>query len=333
VGDSARHWQQELAFRWSELDTSRTGHSTVTQRLGIVVNAGDVLIGIDPHGDHQLLVPVPGDAEVLEDAHTAHIRVTGRRLTFDGLVHTYVAVVCHRRDLADLFDDILADILNELSETDDQADLVCKRTLDRWRELLRGNRDRMGESEVWGLFGELIVLERILEADPGHDLSAWTGPDREPHDFRLARGDLEVKTLGIRGAEIEIHGLDQLEPPEGGKLHLVLVRLAMAPNGVTLPELVERIKPKIGDPTAFGVKMEKVGYRDAEAHNYQNRRFKIGDIAGIEVDRDFPRITKSSLVGGLPEEVTTLTYTLDISTSLTGALTADRLDTLFERGE
>lgn len=333
MGDSARHWQQELAFRWSELDTSRTSRSTVTQPLGIVVDAGEVLIGIDPHGDHQLLVPVSGEAEVLEDAHTAHIRVIGRRLTFDGLVHTYVAVVCHRRDLADLFDDILADILNELSETDDHPDLVCKRTLDRWRELLRGNRNRLGDSEVWGLFGELIVLERILEADPGHDVSVWNGPDREPHDFRLARGDLEVKTLGLRGAEVEIHGLEQLEPPQGGKLHLILVRLATTPNGLTLPELVERIKPKISDPTAFGVKMDKVGYKEAEAHNYQDRYFKVSDIAAIEVDRDFPRITKSTLAGGLPEEVTALTYTLDISTFLAGALTADRLEALFERGE
>lgn len=333
MGEGARLWQQELALRWSELETRRDHRGTATQPLGVAVAEGEVLAGIDHRGDHQLLVPVAGDIDLVEDTQTAHIQVTARKLSFDGVINNYVAVTCHRHDLVDLFDDILADVLSELSVTTDRPDLICKQALDRWRELLRRSRERLGESEIRGLFGELVVLERILDAGTQQCVSAWTGPDRDPHDFRLAYGDLEVKTLGVRGTEVEIHGVEQLEPPPGKLLHVILVRLAMSPRGVALPELVERIAPKTGDSNAFAAKLAIAGFRDVDSHHYRDRRFSVGAISAIPVDGDFPRIIASSLTDGrLPDEVTRLTYTLDLSAALAGALAGDRLYEIFGRG-
>jgi hypothetical protein len=54
-------------------------------------------------------------------------------------------------------------------------------------------------SEAIGLYGELVILERLLLA--GYGLDCWVGAAKEVHDFRLADSDLEVKTTTANSRE------------------------------------------------------------------------------------------------------------------------------------
>ena len=327
-------WQRELAARWAVLRDRTSTQGIATSALPLKVREGSVLVGVDRRGDRHLLVPVPWGADVLEDAEAAHIRVQRRELVFDGSTGLFVDVVCHRPDLGALFDDVLAEILDRLSTPlNDAPDAVCLGVLDEWREVLRRRGGVLGESALRGLFGELVVLEQVLDAGDGHGVAAWSGPDREPHDFRLPAGDLEVKTLGVTGAEVEVHGLDQLEPPHGGSLHLVLVRLATAQDGASLPELVERIRSRATDASAFAASLSTAGYRELDADRYRDRRFRVDQLLALRVDEWFPRITDASLKDRLPEEITSLTYRLDVSALLPQALTGPALRPLFAKGE
>lgn len=74
-----------------------------------------------------------------------------------------------------------------------------------------------------GLLGELIVLERIIVSRGPAGADAWTGPQSEPHDFRLGQTELEVKTSSGTRRLHRIHGLDQMFPSTGMKLSLVIM--------------------------------------------------------------------------------------------------------------
>jgi len=328
-------WQAELRAHWAVLNNRRTGDGVATSAVGLAVaDDAEILVGVDARGDHHLLVPTDPGTLVAEDSQAAHIRIQRCTLLVGGQGHTFIDIVCHRPDLSELFDDILAAMLVELaSATDQPPDVVCKRVLGEWRELLSRRGGLLGDEALRGLFGELIVLERILAANPDNDLTAWCGPDRQPHDFRLENGDLEVKTLGATGATVHIHGIEQLQPPACGALHLIVVRLLNAADGVTLPELVERLQTKIDDRRAFTATLARAGYSQIDADHYLDRRFIVGKTTALPVDANFPRIVPSSLTGALPVEISAFAYSLDLSLLLPLAtLTDSAIEPLFAKG-
>ncbi|MFG6297044.1 MULTISPECIES: PD-(D/E)XK motif protein [Streptomyces] len=328
-------WQTRLRAHWSVLNARRTPKGVVTSGLGLTVgDDAEVLVGVDARGDHHLLVPVDVRSAPVEDYQAAYIRIQRCTLVVDGRSRIFTDVVCHRPDLSELFDDILAAMLVELGAGSGQRpDIVCKHVLDEWRELLRRRGGLLGDDALRGIFGELIVLEKILTASPGNGLSAWRGPDREPHDFRLNNGDLEVKTLGDNGSTVRIHGIGQLEPPTGGTLHLIVVRLSVTSDGLALPDLVERLQSKVADRKAFAVALARCGYSQMDADHYRDRRFTVAQITALPIDEAFPCIVPSSLSGVLPKEVSNLSYSLDLSLLLPLAtLTGHALTPLFVNG-
>ncbi|GGW83804.1 PD-(D/E)XK motif protein [Streptomyces galilaeus] len=333
--ENPESWQAQLRAHWSVLSARRTPNGMATNGLRLMLgDDAEVRVGVDGRGDHHLLVPADGQSAVVEDHQAAYIKIQRGELFVDGRTRLFTDIVCHHPNLSELFDDILAAMLVELAADPGQrAETVCKRVLDEWRELLRRRGGLLGDEALRGLFGELIVLEQVLTANPANSLSTWCGPDREPHDFCLGNGDLEVKTLGVNGSTVRIHGIGQLEPPTGGALHLVVVRLISAPDGLALPDLAERLRSKVGDRRDFALALARSGYSQLDADHYRDRRFSVARITALPIDETFPRIVPSVLSGMLPNEVSALSYSLDLSFLLPLAkLTDQALTPLFANG-
>lgn len=323
-------WHRELRHIWPVLRPTR-GEPFALYPLELELDAGRPMLAIDQRGDHHLLVPVKLDQDVIEDLRSAHVRLVRRDLVVEGRRGRYIDVVCHRLDLNALFDDVIAAMLTALNATPRSPAAVCGRVLAAWRELLRGSSRPMTEEAVRGLVAELLALERILDVDDRVPVrSTWTGPDRMPHDFQLGGHDLEVKALGPTAAEIEIHGLDQLDDLGRG-LHLVLIRLRPHADGVTLPDLVERVRSQCRDSTGMNDQLSKAGYSEADADSYRVTRYRVEQILAMDVADSFPRLTSRSLNGALPEPISQLRYRLDLVEQLPNARTGDALRPLFER--
>jgi hypothetical protein len=301
--------------------------------LKLEVDGDPPMLAVDQRGDHHLLVSVRPDQEIVEDLRSAHVRLTRRDLVVDGRNRRCIDVVCHRTDLNLLFDDILVAMLTALSSTQGPPAAVCGRVLGEWRELLRGSGRPMAEEAVRGLMAELLTLERILDADGGIPVrSTWTGPDRTPHDFYLGGHDLEVKALGPTAVEIEIHGIDQLDDL-GRRLHLMLIRLKPRSDGISLPDLVERVRSLCRDGAGLNDQLSKAGYSEGDADDYRVTRYSVEQILAVDVDDSFPRLTRRSLTSSLPEPITQLRYRLDLVEQLPHARTGDALRPLLERSE
>lgn len=314
---------------WLLAAARRAPGAVATLDLPIATEAGPAALGVDVRGDHHLLLPIDKSHPKVEDGRSAHVRVDTRPLVVQGRPRRYVDVVCHRPDLFDTFDEMIVALLQSVAETPDRVGEVVDRILRQWRELLRPSGGVLGEGELRGLIGELLVLQVLADAGlVGAVQKVWTGPDHAVHDFALTTRRIEVKTVGTRGSTVTVHGLEQLHPRADRELVLVVVRLEPAADGRCLPEIVASLQASIGDQPGLRRQLAKAGYADAEADRYRKRRYTASAMYAWRVDSHFPRIDVDSIPGGVPEEVVAVEYELDLS-EMTGyavtGLGAERL--------
>ncbi len=299
---------------WRVAAARRAGGAVATLDLPVATYAGPAALGLDGRGDHHLLLPVDDDHAVVADGRSAHVRVDTRPLVIDGRRRRFVDVVCHRPDLFDVFDEMVVALLQGVAEHPDGVGDVVERVLRQWRELLRPSDGILGERELRGLIGELLVLELLAEAGlvGGVDL-VWTGPDRAVHDFSLGRRRrVEVKTVGVRGSTVTIHGLDQLHPSRDRELVLVMVRLEAAADGRSLPEIVTALETEVADTPGLRRQLAKAGYAEADAERYRDRRYTRSNLYAWNVETDFPRLDIDSFKTVVPHEVVGVEYELDL---------------------
>ena len=178
---------------------------------------------------------------------------------------------------------------------------------------MRGAAQALTLQQLAGLFGELHLLVRLLEND---DAAAryWVGPDQHRHDFVWPGTAIEAKTtIASEGRQVRVHGLDQLEPPEGGELFLVFQRLESLPSGgATVPELVERACCLGHAATILG-RLELVGYRADDAERYGRVTFNQVEELWFEVDDAMPRLVKGAFKeDAVPAGIDEIHYTLDL---------------------
>ncbi len=105
----------------------------------------------------------------------------------------FVDLGCLRSDLNDVFTSLCADIVTAVEESPQAPIKALYHVIDRWKALFRTGGPLLGPEQVAGLFGELLVLKRLLHTDPSaHRL--WRGPSRHRHDFGTGGHAVEVKS-------------------------------------------------------------------------------------------------------------------------------------------
>ncbi|MBW0272948.1 hypothetical protein ATM97_22950 [Nocardia sp. MH4] len=307
----------------------RTEDSVVTlAELPVVTVAGSLAVAVDNAGHRHLLVPIGAYQNVRRGLNGPVLRLSKRILENDGSFHDYADLACLRPDLNDIFTTLCAEILVATEQAPENPVKVLHRTLDRWRALFLNPGPPLGPQQIAGLFGELIVLERLLERDGGAS-RLWTGPSGYRHDFATDLGAVEVKvSTGHDGREVRIHGLDQLEPPVDGALGLVWFRLeSSAHDGIGIVELVKRVLDLADDESEVLSLLATVGYRAADNDHYAHVRFSIDEQRWYNVDIAFPRLTTVDLAAAaVSTNVRNVDYTIDLSGEVPAPMDADDVE-------
>lgn len=272
-------------------------------------------VALDSTGARHLLVPV-GLEDVSVDPKPAVLGMAIRNLRFDGPPVAYVDVSCAEPDLFSEFDDVVADVLEEVSGAQRPASAAIS-AVTRWRRLFRSKLlHGLSRQAKLGLFAELTVLSSLIEADPGLPVDVWRGPFKEPHDFEANARCIEVKGLNAVTEKITIHGLEQLDTHDGRPLDVVILNIVDDPDGRTIDDLVDQLRGSVSSRAELRTRLSAAGWSE-----YPDRpdfdTFAIAEIRRIVVDSDTPRVVTSSLVtGSLPDGVENLTYQIDLSTLL-----------------
>lgn len=187
--------------------------------------------------------------------------------------------------------------------------------LARWRRLLEPGSGALSITELRGLAGELVVLDRCLQLwPPGQVVDAWLGPLDAPQDFALPSLWVEAKAALPSASVVRITSVDQLDV--AGRLLLAVVTLANVSGdspGVSPEHLVDSIREQLTNAAADGAvlefdsKLATLGYADDPV--YSQTMFRIDAVRFFEVKDPFPLIRRRDLPSGISEAV----YDIELS--------------------
>ena len=286
---------------------------------------GKVTLAVGADGSRHVLVPILSTTKVRTGLDGPGLSLRKRVLEDDSSHTTFADLSCQRPELAYLFDDFCADVLSELEGLDKQPLKAVYQVVDRWRSLFDQPVGILSNQTASGIYGELLVLIRLLEVDASaHRL--WTGPLGTPHDFVGNHLDIEVKTTTEpTGRNVQVHGLDQLEEPPNGALLLAWYRLkdtTEARAGETLLTLTDQAVALADDEAAVRGLLAHAGYVPGAVESNDARRYAVLDERWYRVDIQFPRLTRDQLnTAGVPETVLDATYTVDLTAEPPAPLT------------
>ncbi|NAZ36789.1 PD-(D/E)XK motif protein [Rubellimicrobium sp. CFH 75288] len=309
--------ESPVSGRWNVL---RAGHidgdvpGVPSLPLGATTKAGPVRLAVGSAGEARLLVPLATGEKIgpFETGTALKIGVTS--LTHGQRAIRFLDVICMSPDLEAVFGEVVDDIVRRLADRNDGVAAVAG-ALDDFRELLVSPAGtEVDRSRVVGLVAELIVLNRLLDISPSA-WRCWRGPAGDRHDFRAGDVSLEVKaSLGAGANQVTINGIDQLEPPSSGSLHLAHLVLEAVEGGLlTVASLGDRALLRADDPAGLRVLLEAVGCADVHDGAWNRFAFRTEAERLYRVGPDFPRIAPSGFVGGrIPAGVIDATYRIDL---------------------
>jgi hypothetical protein len=258
------------------------------------------------------------------DSATSVLSSVVRSLRFDDDQVVHVDIRCTDRDVDDEFDEVIADLLEQVTAAD-RPGAAALAALERWRRLFRTRLVRgLGGRARIGLFAELTVLQALLTADPHLAVEVWTGPLGSPHDFETPGRCLEVKAAGEDAGPVVINGIDQLDTHNGRALDLLLLTVVPDPQGTTLTSLIDTVRGAVMDPETLDERLRRLGWhRDLQAEDVEG--FVVGGLLRVPITETTPRLVSGALIAGrLPNGVDGVSYRIErdvlVSHSASGSL-------------
>jgi len=170
--------------------------------------------------------------------------------------------------------------------------------IDEWSELFGRIGSPLSIMEQRGLFGELVVLEKLLASHGSHAVGWWVGPKARRHDFISEKWEIEVKSSIRIDPVAHIHPIDQLEPTVL-PFHLVMIGLDSS-GSTSLSELVSRIESLITESSAvtlFWDLLTAVGFSTSDAHHYPTR-YDVTSMGYLSIDESTKILRPSSISHG-----------------------------------
>ncbi|MFJ6747673.1 PD-(D/E)XK motif protein [Streptomyces sp. NPDC091266] len=323
-------WRDRLDRSWSALEeTSPSGERALRiAELPVETVDGPLALAIDHKGHRHVLVPVRSHTKPRGGLNGPVLELRRRPLMDENSYQDFLDLGCLRSDVNDVFTSLCGDIVKAAQDAPDNPVKALYQVIDRWKALFQTGGPLLGPEQVSGLFGELLVLEKLLHTDPSaHRL--WRGPSGHRHDFGTGVHAVEVKSVaGREGRRIRIHGLDQLEAPPGGTLRLAWFKLERATGaGLGLVELIDRTMRLCDDEIALLTLLAVAGYRSADAERYGDVRFVVFEESWYDVDDEFPKLTGEVLTGaGVTVRVREVDYTIDLPSDPSTAVAVDDVD-------
>lgn len=207
----------------------------------------------------------------------------------------------------DVFRALALDVAIVLSETSGSETIaaVFVSRVRRWQRFLEiHGMSGLSDTARRALFSELLVLQQLLchGVDKSKVIEGWRGPNREPHDFVLPRGDIEVKSTGGQATDrLEVANLEQLDDLGAKELwivHTILVETER--SGQTLPELVASVREASGEAVdLYEERLHLAGYIAEHEAIYKRPRYEVLASDAFRVSDGFPRLTPASVHEGI----------------------------------
>jgi hypothetical protein len=307
---------------WQELESP---HSTPgrSSRLLYPDAPLEVLLAVSYPSRERMLVLRAGT-----DAVDHVVRAVGRLRRTAGIelqlsalsrLEYELQVVLTAGDLREVFNPLVTDVAEtaRAAETPKEALMATVDRFERWQELLRSvGRDGLRAEARRGLYGELVVLERVLDALPEVTaVESWTGPTGTDQDFQLPRLAIEVKSSAAKQPRsIRVASERQLDDSGVPRLLLCLAVLdeRRGGSGESLNARVRSLRERLTQAPARA-RLDRLliqgGYLPSHQGLYDEPRYMLRETCFWQVREGFPRLAGSDL----PEGVSECTYQVTLT--------------------
>ncbi len=308
---------------WTMLESNLPTGEKLSAKPAAPDHSPRVFGALDSGQQRHILIQLVDDDVPYTDHQSRGIQVTTLEMNIHGQRPSqYIDLICLDPAGYSGFDLIGNELISGMSKEDPVPGEVVHNVLARWRRFWgQLPHDLLSRNEILGLIAELRFLaERLIpEYGPAEAVKRWRGPYGSRHDFEWPGCSVEVKaTTSSRGRIFHINGIDQLDPPENGKLYFFGVRLREEGGGeTTLPMLIEEcynlLSQDGGALDRFESALIQTGYSPLHNEDYERVRFRIVEEILLGVKEEFPRIGISNFTGGIPQGIEKVEYEINLN--------------------
>lgn len=220
-----------------------------------------------------------------------------------------------------LFDDLVVSLHNAINSAVSDASYtsIFLNTFQQWVEFFEVDKqDRLTLNEIKGLFGEMWLLQQLIELKQQNApsiLAAWKGPFDQGQDFVFDDEHLEVKSIDEGRNIVKISSEFQLDVPTDKNLLLVVLHLVSASDdSKSLKELFFEIKEllltNLSDISPLYKALYQKGIHLGNIHLYDNYRFEIIRKTVFDAtSEEFPKLSRHNIA----KAISGVRYTLGLS--------------------
>jgi hypothetical protein len=298
---------------WSQLRTQRPRSEDAFATVPVTIggNTTSLCSAMDHAGVLHLLIPVAQGPAGAPPADLNGLKVRHRRLE-TGDVLDLSAPPSREQVFTPFCNEIIEAVVRQGREPWRAVAAITRAWQSAWKPV----RQTMDKSVQTGLFGELLVLRRLMIPILGPvAVGYWSGPESERHDFVLDRLHIEVKTTRKSRPEHEISRIDQLRVSAGLQLLFVSVQLEESIGGneslaSEVDAVVDLLRGNAAALDLFMTKMANMGWSEDVRNSGELLRFFLRGADVYAVDEDFPRLPDDFV---LPSGVVSVRYTVDLA--------------------
>lgn len=297
------------------------GKSTRSPISGTDVAGREYQIGKDHNGALSLRVPCDyAGSSAMPLWQTRLISVTKESREANGVTEGWIIVHFSRLVPSEQVTSLSAYIIDAIEPTGTDSEKTVLGVLKEWKKLFVEDSSAFGYEKVVGLWGELHILNKLIDINEEKALRAWTGPIRGSHDFAGIDSSIECKTTTNKIVKnVHISSVYQLVPPGlDGTLTLAYVQIEeRARDGKSLTSFIEETANRLTHPDVFFEKLSHLGYeRNVTKTAHTETAFALCKESYYDVAGDFPRVVPTSFNGGkIPADVEEISYTIDLRQS------------------
>jgi len=270
----------------------------------------DIYLGIDASDAPVLMLLSSSSAGELPRLKCLEV---SQNLRHDGKFALIVSLA--NPDLVHPFRYVCDDLIESLRHHAgrESAAAFMLRRLEKWRRLLEVSRKGLSQSEIQGVVGELLFLEKLTSAIGwSAAVEAWLGPSGAPQDFQNGGYLYEIKACAIGGHTVVISSLEQLNTgtsPANLIVYSVGTSSADTSGAFSLNQLVARIRNLLEGTSAFStfeLKLAELGYDEKQPE--AESPLLVQNVRVFSVRDGFPRLIPSCVAPAIGSA----TYSLDL---------------------
>ncbi|MGC8645848.1 MAG: PD-(D/E)XK motif protein [Thermoplasmata archaeon] len=310
---------------WEKLEADMPIGDLYVARSGFPEITDLILAAIDSSGNRHFLVPLESADDFVQDRRSRGISANVKSLHIQGdsgkgSEVRYIDIRLEEESEREMFDIIGRQVALALRKGNRSRSDSVRTVLAQWRHFWgTATSSALSREEIVGLFSELwFITKWILPVKSSVLVYGWRGPYGGRNDFEWKNASVEVKgTTVIEGIKHWVNGIDQLSPPDSGKLYLFSLKMREENGAIdTLPGLIRSCIKMIRDDPELSEFVEetiaRTGYSPAHDDIYDRMRFRVTEEALYEVRDRFPRITSASFPGGEPDGVERIQYQVNL---------------------